>query len=54
LQARFKEVQANQAAQEARQEALRLQQEAAHQQQIVALTQPYQRQLADLTGYFRS
>jgi hypothetical protein len=54
LQARFEELQANQAAQEARQEALRLQQEAAHQQQIAALTRHYQRQLADLTGYFCS
>jgi hypothetical protein len=37
-----------------RQEALRLQQEAAHEQQMAALTQHYQRQLADLTDYFRS
>jgi hypothetical protein len=43
LQTRFEELQANQAAQEARKEALRLQQEVAHQQQIAAMTQHYQR-----------
>jgi hypothetical protein len=43
LQARFEELQANQAAQEARQEVLCLQQEVAHQQQMAALTQHYQR-----------
>jgi hypothetical protein len=33
---------------------LRLQQEAAHQQQMAALMQHYQRQLVNLTGYFQS
>ncbi|CAD6221578.1 unnamed protein product [Miscanthus lutarioriparius] len=47
-------MQAYQEAQEARQEALRQQQEALHQQQMLALSQHYQRQLTDLTGYFRS
>jgi len=54
LQEQIAQMQAYQEAQEARQEALRQQQEALHQQQMLALSQHYQRQLTDLTGYFRS
>jgi hypothetical protein len=61
LQATVEQLQASQAASDARheelrreQEALRLAQEANHQQQLAAVVLHYQRQLADLIGYFRS
>jgi hypothetical protein len=61
LQATVEQLQASQAASDARheelrreQEALRLAQEANHQQQLAAIALHYQHQLVDLTGYFRS
>jgi hypothetical protein len=61
LQGTIEQLQASQAASDARheelrreQEALRLAQEANHQQQLAAVALHYQRLLVDLTGSFRS